>query len=61
MPTQNNTSTEELDQVFLISSGYEWECPNCEHLNREIEITAKVTCSSCSKEYEVMDADHAWE
>lgn len=50
-----------LEQIFLIASGYEWECPNCAHLNREIEITAKVTCSNCSNEYAVMDADHAWE
>ena len=61
MPNQNETQDEDLEKIYLMAAGYEWECPNCAHLNREIEIMAKVACSNCSKDYEVMDADHAWE
>ena len=52
---------QELDTVFLISSGYEWTCPHCDELNTEIEITETVECPHCKNQYRVEDADHAWE
>ena len=48
------------ETVELIASGYEWECPHCVTLNKEIEIPKKVKCSECGKEFEVDNADHAW-
>lgn len=33
-----------MESVDLIASGYEWVCPHCDKLNREIEITQTVTC-----------------
>ena len=48
------------DSVELIASGYEWECPHCDTLIKEIEIPETVMCSECRKEYEVDTTDHAW-
>ena len=45
--------------VELIASGYEWGCPTCGKLNREIEAVAKVKCKRCKKEWEVNDYHHA--
>lgn len=42
-----------MDSVELIASGYEWECPSCEKLNKVIETLNIVTCRKCKKEYEV--------
>lgn len=44
-----------LEGVELIASGYEWTCPNCDYLNREIELTETVECGACRKVYEVTD------
>lgn len=33
MPNQDKARDQELDQVELIASGYEWTCPNCNNLN----------------------------
>jgi predicted RNA-binding Zn-ribbon protein involved in translation (DUF1610 family) len=52
---------DESESVYLIASGYEWECPNCDKLNEEIEITQRVTCRKCKRTYPVDGADHAWE
>lgn len=51
---------EECDHsVDIIASGYEWTCPNCEELNKEIEWTEKVICKKCKKEYNANEPDHA--
>ena len=52
---------EEMEQVDLIASGYEWVCPNCELLNKEIEIPHSeiVECNNCGEKYEVGDHFHA--
>lgn len=57
----NNENKIEEQTVTLIASGYEWVCPDeeCEHFNREIEITDTVTCRKCSKTYNVDEAYHA--
>ena len=52
---------ENTNNVYLLSAGYEWTCPICEELNKEIEITKSVKCSSCGKEFEVAGADHVYE
>ncbi|KKM71892.1 hypothetical protein LCGC14_1426110 [marine sediment metagenome] len=48
-----------MKTVDLIASGYEWECPECEYLNDEIEVTEKVTCPGCGNEYETNPPEHA--
>lgn len=51
------------DEVELIASGYEWECPECYTLNHEIEITESVTCTQCRTKYDVsnyFDVPHAY-
>ena len=45
--------------VELIASGYEWMCPNCEKLNKEIETKTKVTCIECKKIFKVNNYEHA--
>ncbi len=59
MPSPHETDNLEEESVDLISSGYEWTCPHCDQLNREIEITETVKCSKCDKVYSVFDAYHA--
>lgn len=48
-----------MDSVELIASGYEWECPECETLNKEIGVTEKVICGKCIAEFEVEEYYHA--
>ena len=49
------------DECVEITAGeYEWECPHCEILNKEIEITENVTCSKCHKRFFVYDHHHAY-
>ena len=50
-----------METVDLIASGYEWECPNCEEVNREIEFTDTVCCGKCGGAYETKSPEHAWE
>ena len=47
--------------IELISSGYEWTCPDCDTLNEEIEITPAVTCCKCKKKFMVAEYFHAHE
>jgi len=49
-----------MESVELIASGYEWECPECEWLNLEIEITEIVTCTKCNKRFKVDNFYHAY-
>jgi len=50
-----------MESVDIIASGYEWECPNCETLNKMIAYPSSqiVTCASCGNEYEVGLPEHA--
>lgn len=45
--------------VDVIASGYEWTCPECDTLNREIEINETVTCGHCLHKFQVGDTHHA--
>lgn len=49
-----------METVDLIASGYEWTCPKCDALNKEIEITETVKCSECGIEFEIGDVNHAY-
>lgn len=61
-PDQEEIQEHELQDktVYLIAAGYEWTCPHCERMNREIEIVERVRCGACGKAYEVNEAEHAW-
>lgn len=48
-----------MKSVELKASGYEWICPTCHEINREIEITEQVTCSHCTVVCKVEDYSHA--
>jgi len=48
-----------IETVDFIASGYEWECPSCEHFNREIQVTEEVCCQGCQREFIVNDYHHA--
>jgi len=50
----------EDETVDVIASGYEWECPHCETLNNEIELTETVMCSNCYKHFNITDFHHAY-
>lgn len=50
----------DLEYVDLISTGYEWICPNCNELNNEMEITETVDCINCDKEFYVDNVEHAF-
>lgn len=50
---------EEIESVELIASGYEWICPACEEINKEIEVNVAVTCKFCQNTYHVDDYHHA--
>lgn len=40
--------------VNLISSGYEWTCPNCETTNHEEAILSEVRCENCEMRFETI-------
>ena len=49
------------EYVDLIASGYEWVCPQCDRLNKEIDASNQfVKCENCKNSFEVMDIDHAY-
>ena len=53
--------TEHIEEkVDLIASGYEWTCPQCGEINKEIEITETVTCRYCNLKAKVADYYHAY-
>ena len=55
-----------MESVDLIASGYEWICPNCDNLNKEIEIPKyqtpprdEVMCDKCYNMFKINDVQHA--
>lgn len=50
-----------LESVDIIASGYEWECPHCENLNKLIEYPSSqaVTCEQCGEVFRADDPEHA--
>lgn len=49
-----------METVDIIASGYEWICPECNTLNKEIEYTERVKCSNpqCFTEFETDLPEH---
>lgn len=59
MLLNHHSDVEKMEHVDLIASGYEWDCPNCNHLNQTIEITDVVECDECHYIYATNQAEHA--
>ena len=65
-PLRDHPSSDELlcdtcydkEPVDLIASGYEWTCPECGDLIKEIGIKEHVT--HCGRNYETAPAEHAY-
>ena len=49
---------EHMPDVELIASGYDWQCPACNHWNNEPEIIEKVNCTQCNGVYTVSGYSH---
>lgn len=43
----------------LIASGYEWICPNCGHLNQDIEAKEESGCKACGLIVSLESPEHA--
>lgn len=48
-----------METVDIIASGYEWTCPECNRLNKEIEYTQQVQCKQCQQTFETGLPEHA--
>ena len=48
------------ETVYIIASGYEWTCPLCDLLNKEIEHKESVTCQVCKKTFDTDAPEHAY-
>ncbi len=47
--------------VELIAAGYEWECPDCNAWNREIELpSAAIRCPVCGSRFLMSEYHHAF-
>ena len=55
----NKPFSEAQSSVGLIASGYEWVCPYCANLNREMQVKETVICHVCSHKYNVFNYCHA--
>lgn len=60
-PQQESEGTSMNETVDLIASGYEWVCPACDKLNKEIEAKQTVTCKDCHETFEANTPEHAYE
>jgi len=48
-----------MDTVNVIARGYEWVCPICDLLNKEIEYTTEVCCKGCYQWFKTEPPEHA--
>jgi hypothetical protein len=46
--------------VDIVASGYEWVCPHCKTLNKEIEWKEDVECGKCLRWYKAAPPEHAY-
>lgn len=50
-----------LQSVDLIVSGYEWTCPVCHSLKREIEAKSELECPQCESKFNCGELRHTFE
>jgi hypothetical protein len=50
----------DMQKIDMIASGYEWNCPSCCILNKEIECNAYVQCENCGEQCQVDEVHHAY-
>jgi len=53
-------SKKDLPLVDVIASGYEWICPKCDKLNREIEYKEFYVCQDCEQEVRADIPEHTY-
>ena len=53
--------------VHVVASGYDWECPECEHHQHEVSIPMDwaeglddLTCQNCGANYTLGDVGHCF-
>ena len=51
--------TDNMQEIIMIASGYEWDCPECGEFNTEIETKEKVLCRACGRKFIVNEVYHA--
>ena len=51
----------EKEAVRVVSSGYEWTCPDCDTFNRELVYGVYVTCSVCCKNFQISKHRHKFD
>lgn len=49
-----------MKTVDVIASGYEWICPNCNSLNKEIEFKEHYICNFCRESVDTSSPEHAY-
>ena len=49
------------DDVDIIASGYEWECPICGSFHKKIEIHTPLICHDCKHLFNNLSCHEAWE
>lgn len=49
-----------MKKVDIIASGYEWICPCCERLNKEIEWKETYICNECNESVKTNPPEHAY-
>jgi len=58
--TENNRFNDDVSEwVDIIASGYEWVCPACSNLNKEIECKETVVCQKCCRDFQTYAPEHA--
>jgi ribosomal protein L37AE/L43A len=60
MLLNHHSDVEKMEEVDLIASGYDWDCPNCEHMNHIIETKDVVECDECHHIYKTGEVHHAY-
>ena len=48
-----------MKKVDVIASGYEWVCPKCGTLNKEMEYKPYYCCCKCAEEVQANLPEHA--
>jgi hypothetical protein len=53
--------TKSNEEVDVIASGYEWECPVCGQFHTEIEMKEPLVCHECKNKFHNTTTHEAWE
>ena len=51
---------DEIEEIDLVASGYDWDCPVCNVWNYVIQVEQEVECNECHMVFKVHDHYHAY-